>query len=111
MKFKTTKKQVTNFYSKIIKLSYCSAQFLLHYQEPNAYTAGNNGWTADIYFIDNIAICTGYRPFGNIQANYSIVNDYEKQAEKIVLDYNLEFEEKSKKTNDLLKKFINEVTK
>lgn len=109
MKFKTTKKQITNFYSTIIKTSYCSIQYLLHYQDPNAYTAGTQGWNADIYFINGIAICTGYRPFGNISPNYDLVDKYEKHAQQIVLDYTLSHDNKKELVNNLLNEFIKEV--
>ena len=109
MKFKTTKKQITNFYNTIIKTGYCSISYLLHYQEPNAYTSGTYGWNTDIYFINNIAISTGYRPFGNISPNYDLVDKYEKQARDIVLDYTLSYEHRKELVNALLNDFINEV--
>ena len=63
-KQKTTKKAIMNNYRKVIRLGYCEATYLLRYQEPRFYTAGVNGWNADIYQAEyNTAILTGYRTF------------------------------------------------
>lgn len=66
MKHKTTEKAIEQNYYKIIKVGYCNLQYLLQYEEPVAYTSGVYGWNADVYDFGNIAIVTGYRPFGNI---------------------------------------------
>ena len=41
-------------------------QYLLSYTKSAGYTSGVYGWNADIYlfYCDDIAIVTGYRPFG-----------------------------------------------
>ena len=64
MKYKTTKKEVMEnmwtFYC-----GYCDYQNILDTITPQAYTCGVYGWNADIYEVsNNIAIVTGYRPFG-----------------------------------------------
>ena len=109
MKFKTTKKEVLNFYPVTIQASYCSLQNLLSYRTENAYTSGTYGWNADIYFIENIAICTGYRPFGTIKPTYDIISKYDKEAERILYNHNIDYETKREKIDALLKEFIREV--
>ena len=110
MKFKTTKKDVMRWNSKVICLGYCSAQNLLSGKDPIAYTSGVYGWNADIYTFDNVAIVTGYRPFGNIRVNYETMNEFEKQAEKIRFDYSLDYDTRKNMIDNLLKDFIGTVT-
>lgn len=121
MKFKTTTKKIKENYTNnyIISVSYCDLQTLLKYESPRAYTSGVYGWNYDLYEIEGIAICTGYRgmPSGK-NFNYDLVRKYENKARKI--------EQRSKKDNQtwiqfdnkqradinkLLKSFIKEVYK
>ena len=108
MKFKTTRKAIMNNYYNVLCVGYCDLQYLLQYKNPIAYTCGVYGWNSDIYQVsDNFAICTGYRPFGNIQSNYEYNRGIEKQAEKIVNSWNeYSFEEKQDKLNALIKQLI-----
>ncbi len=75
MKFKTTKKEVMA-QATCIAIGYCHLQHLLRDETPIAYTYGNAGWNADIYACPppyaNVAIVTGYRPFG-INVPYALV--------------------------------------
>lgn len=91
MKFKTTKKEVNNGYSLVLKAGYCDLQHLLNYQSPVAYVSGAYGWNADIYNspaprFGGTAIVTGYRPFG-FQIPYDLAKEYDEKAEKILMDY------------------------
>lgn len=106
MVYKTTKKSVMNGYCKVISIGYCGAQYLLKYQDRIAYTTGRDGWNADIYYFGNIAIVTGYRPFGNIDPDYELVNSYEKKAAAIVCNYSLDYDAQKKRVNKLLNEFI-----
>lgn len=104
MKTKTTKKEIMQNFSNVIFINYCRLQTLLSYNTPRYYTSGVNGWSSDIYEFGNTAIVTGYRPFGNMIPDASIINKYEQQARDI--------SQKSlpeKELNDLIKKFIHEV--
>lgn len=109
MKFKSTKRDIMANYGNIIKVDYCDLQNLLKYESPIAYTAGVYGWNADIYDFGGIAICTGYRPFGNIRPNWQIVEKYEKEAENIYNNYR--YEEGRKALRELQKNFMEEVLK
>ena len=111
MKVQVTKKQVMEHYYKIIRLGYCEAQYLLRFYDPQFYTAGVYGWNSDIYIIGSIAICTGYRPFGNISVSYDVLCNYEQEAIKIVSNYDLSYEEHKNKVNGLLHELIEEVIK
>ena len=110
MKFKTTQKAIKNNYSNIICVPYCGLQSLLNYKNPIAYTTRVEGWGADIYEVNNnTVIVTGYAPFGKIKPAYETRKKYETAAEKILYDYSINFEDRTKQLNNLLNDFINEV--
>jgi hypothetical protein len=104
MKFKTTKKEIENGYNKVIAIGYCNAQYLLHYENPVAYTHGVSGWGADIYDINGIAVVTGYNPFGK-RIPFSAIQSYEIKAQEIVLS-NEEYETKKAKVFGLLQAML-----
>lgn len=111
MKFKTTQKAVKEGYRNIIRIGYCDLQYLLYYKNPVAYTSGVYGWNADIYEIGRgSAICTGYRPCGDIQPDYELIKEYDNKAEKIVLSWNeYKHDEILKMLDELLNEFIEKV--
>lgn len=83
MKYKTTAKAVKDGYVKVFSVGYCDVQTLMNYRNPVAYTCGVYGWNADIYELKpQIALVTGYRPFGE-HIDYKIVEKYEKKAKEI----------------------------
>lgn len=117
MKYKTTKKAVQSNYRNIIRLGAVELYYLLKFTEPVAYTSGVYGWNADIYDLGNVAIVTGYRPFGNISPDYKIVEKYNQLGREIyeeehdpAKDWNEEREDQENRLNQLIQKFIKEVT-
>lgn len=111
MKFKTTNKDIKNYYSKVFRIGYCSAVQLLRYEDPRAYTAGIYGWNADLYVVEGVALVTGYRPGVGEQINYDLLDKYEKKARKINDDYSRSYDSRKKAVTRLLHKFIAEITK
>lgn len=69
MKHKTTMREIRDNFHRIIAIGYCDAQALLHFEDANSYCAGVYGWNCDNYYIDNVAISTGYRPVGAKNSN------------------------------------------
>lgn len=110
MKHKTTKKAIKEKFRYIIYTGYAELQSLLKHLEPIAYTAGVYGWNADIYYIKGVAIVTGYRPFGNIRADYDICSKYEKEAIKITQSV-YDYEALKPALDNLISEFIEEVTR
>lgn len=108
MTYRTNIKDVKNSYEKVISVNYCGLQNLLRFESPVAYTSGVYGWNADIYEFNNIAIVTGYRPFGK-RINYDILRKYEKKAEQINCNYSLSWETTKKLINHLLIEFLKEL--
>ena len=109
MKFKTTKKAINNGYDYKICIPFADLQHLLNYTEPCAYTCGTMGWNANIYHIDpNVAIVTGYRPFGNIRPDSKMVRDYDEIAKEIISDWDISVPRKKEKLNILINQFVEE---
>lgn len=85
MKFKTTKKAIMANYKTIIAVPYADLQYLLRFENPIAFTSGDYGWNADIYDIGNgVAICTGYRSFGNVKAGCIACCKYNQAAKDLI---------------------------
>jgi len=111
MKTKTTQKEIKSRFKKIVCVGYCDLQHLLYYQNPTYYTTRREGWASDIYIFDDIAISTGYAPFGNIKVKYDVLRKYDSTARKIVGNWDIKHDTKVKKINKLLEKFLKEVKK
>lgn len=110
MKYKTTKKAVMNGYYKVLSVSYCSLQHLLHYENEIAYTTRSEGWGADIYQFGSTAIATGYAPFGDIRPSYELNKKYDDLAREITADYHTPYEEQKAKLDALIQEYIKEAT-
>lgn len=111
MKIKVSQKQIKEGYDKILIVGYCDLYSLLRGLEPRYYTCGVYGWNSDIYHYDNnVAICTGYRPFGNVRTNNLGLNKkYNDKARKIFEDNSITYQKQINKVNKLLDKYIKEV--
>ena len=111
MKYKTTAKAVRSGYRTILAISYCGAKNLLSFEYPKAYTCGVYGWNFDVYDVDGVAICTGYRGMPKtVSFDYSLLESYEKEAEKLRYRKDLPRETIEKKIKALLRVFVSEVT-
>ena len=113
MKFRTSKKDVTNKYSGYyyqIVVGYCDMQYLLSFQNKIGSNAGVYGWNYNIYAVNGVAICTGYRGMPGVSVDHKIITKYERKAEKIRRDWSIPYEKQVKKINNLLYKFLEEVT-
>lgn len=111
MKFKTTNKQIQQYYGKVYRIAYCAAANLLRYEDARAYTAGVYGWNADLYVVEGVALVTGYRPGVGERVDYTILDKYEKKVQKINDDYARSCDSRKKAVTKLLYKFIAEITK
>jgi len=109
MSLELKKKEVMESYYTI-PIGYCDLQRLLRYEDKIGYTCGVYGWNADIYVLGNVAIVTGYRPFGEWERPKGIVEKYENKAQKIHNDNRIKtWEKKRDKLHKLLEQFIQEV--
>ncbi|MBO5874881.1 MAG: hypothetical protein J6Q35_07670 [Rikenellaceae bacterium] len=92
MKFKTTQKAIRNGYKRVFAVGAADLQYLLTFENPMAYNSGVYGWNCDIYDFGDIALTTGYRPFGE-SLPYELVREFNTQAKDILTDSKLEYTE------------------
>ena len=107
-KIKTTATSIRSAYAPkyLFKTGYCAIQTLFHYTEPKAYTCGTYGWNFDLYDVDGVGICTGYRGMVGNQIDYDIVKDFETRAEKIVYGKDIAWENKRTELEKLQREFV-----
>lgn len=107
MKKQTTEKYIMALKNKIVKVGYCNLQHLLAYVDPDYYTAGVYGWNSDVYLLGNgIVIVTGYRPFGNIDPDYTTLERWDNLAHDVLRDSHITETERRTKIMDLLHSFV-----
>lgn len=107
LKEKITLKKMRTF--DVVSVGYCEMQHLLRNKQEQYYSAGVCGWNCDLYVLDNIAICTGYRAIkGDYKVDHDLLRKYEDMARKILSDYGTGYERKLQKVDKLLNKAIKE---
>lgn len=111
MKFKTTAKAIRNDCGEKLAISYCGAHYLLRGHSPVAYTAGVYGWNFDVYIVDGVTICTGYRGMVGKSVNYDLLREYENRARELWEDRCRTWEERSEAVEKVLREFIAEAVK
>ena len=110
MKKYTTQKYIKALYKYIIKVPYCRLQYLLAFENPIYYHANGLGWRADIYQItEDIAICTGYAPYGNICPDYEILREFDEKAAAVLGNYELDYQQRRDRLQYLINMFIDNV--
>ena len=105
MVFKTTTAEIKRQSYYTVCAGYCEIDRLLTYTPRIAYTAGCYGWNYDVYEIDGLVICTGYR--GMPGKRIKNAEKYEKLANKILCSEK-PYSDKKKKLDKLLSKFVEE---
>lgn len=105
MKYRTTIKSIRENACNPRSVGYCDLQHLLTNHSPNAYTCGVYGWNFDVYNLDGITICTGYR--GMVGPRCEGIAEYEEKAAKILSWDNKEmtYDEKREAVENLLHEF------
>nr|DAF49273.1 MAG TPA: hypothetical protein [Caudovirales sp. ctrNG92] len=104
MKFRTTRKAIVNGSARIVYSGYCELSNLLRNHSPIAYTCGVYGWNYDVYVINGLTVCTGYRGMPGRYANNII--EYEAKARLIMDEYSKPYEERAAAVEKLLHEWI-----
>ncbi len=105
MKLEITKKAIRDLDQTILKIGYCSAQYLLRFQPKFAYSAGKYGWSCDYYEVNGVIISTGYFPIGK-EVEYKLVQEYDDKAREICNDHSRSYEDQKTAVNTLLYELI-----
>ena len=108
MKTLKTKKSMKQSAKETYSVGYCGLQFLLRYREPEAYSAGAEGWACDYYRIGDVLISTGYNPTGK-NISYKTVNAYNEMAKNALNHPRFTDEEKREVLEIYIEQFIEEV--
>lgn len=106
MKTRTTAKAIRQTYGPKLAIDYCGAQYLLRNHQPIAYTCGTYGWNFDVYSVNGITICTGYRGMVGKHPKYELLAEYERLAQFTWEDRSLSYEERSSIVEQFLADFL-----
>lgn len=108
-KMKTTRKAIMASFPRVYEVGYCRLQSLFSCIEPSFYTCGVYGWSSDVYSFGDVAVVTGYRPFGKPVPS-GIEEKYESRAREIA-DECSRYDEVKARLNDLIAEFLEEIQK
>ena len=104
MAYKVTEASIRNHSAHVVSAGYCALQHLLRGHSPVAYTRGVYGWNFDVYEIDGLTVCTGYRRMIGRRANNCA--EYDAKAEAIWGDWARPYDERAAEVEKLLHEFI-----
>lgn len=100
MKYKTTAKQLRDGAINLRSCGYCDLHTLLKFKEPTAYACGVYGWNFDVYHVNGLTICTGYRGMPGKRLEH--IAEYENKALAL---YSVPYEDRKAETEKLLAEF------
>lgn len=85
MSMRVYKKLVRAAYPIVAYCGYCDLQYTLSFTSNFGHTERAEGWGCNVYEIaPDIALTTGYDPFGNRRLPLAITERYEKKAKQIL---------------------------
>lgn len=103
------KKHVRTAYPIVAYCGYCALYYVLYFTTKIGHTERAEGWGCNVYELaPNIALTTGYAPFGNKSLPLAFTERYEKQAKQI-LEKNAYSDKAKKKLEKLLEKMVAEI--
>ena len=105
IKQKITRKDAYG-YNGTLQVGYCDLWYLLHYKQPFGYNCGTYGWNFDCYYINGIAINTGYRGMVGKKADYNLTSLYNEKGRKIYNNNKLTYNQKKYYANKLLENYL-----
>lgn len=97
MSMRVYKKHVRAEYPIVAYCAYCNLQYALYFTPKIGHTERAEGWGCDIYELaPDIALTTGYAPFGNRRLPLAITERYEKKAKQILEENSCDYTAKEK---------------
>lgn len=106
-KMKTTRKAIMASFPRVYEVGYCRLQSLFSCIEPSFYTCGVYGWNSDVYSFGDVAVVTGYRPFGKPVPS-GVGEKYEVKAREII-ESEWRYEARKALLGNLIAEFLEEV--
>lgn len=105
MSMRCYKKHVRAAYPIVAYCGYCDLQYVLYFTPKIGHTERVEGWGCDVYELaPNIALTTGYAPFGNRRLPLAFTERYEEKAKQILAENSYSYIAKEK-----LEALINEL--
>ena len=97
MSMRLYKKHVRAEYPIVAYCGYCDLQYTLYFAPKIGHTERAEGWGCNIYELaPDIALTTGYAPFGNRRLPLAITARYEKKAKQILEENSCNYTAKEK---------------
>lgn len=92
MSMRLYKKHVRAEYPIVAYCGYCDLQYTLYFAQKIGHTERAEGWGCNIYELaPDIALTTGYDPFGNRRLPLALTNRYEEKAKQILRENNYSY--------------------
>lgn len=92
MSMRLYKKHVRAEYPIVAYCGYCDLQYTLYFAPKIGHTERAEGWGCNIYELaPDIALTTGYDPFGNRRLPLAFTERYEEKAKQILRENNYSF--------------------
>lgn len=105
MSMRVYKKHVRAAYPIVAYCGYCNLQYTLYFTPKFGHTERAEGWGCNVYELAyDIALTTGYDPFGNHRLPLALTERYEEKAKQILAENNYSYTAKEK-----LEALINEL--
>lgn len=108
MKIRVTRNILRNNFNIVVAVPYCALQNLLKFHDADAYNDGVYGWNYDVYFYGDIALTTGYRPYGD-WLDHTFCRKYDEEARDIVQADNMTYKEKATAIDEIFVRFLYEI--
>lgn len=97
MSMRVYKKHVLAAYPIVAYCNYCNLQYTLYFISKFGHTERTEGWGCDVYELaPDIALTTGYDPFGNRCLPLAFTERYEEKAKQILAGNNYSYIAKEK---------------
>lgn len=92
MSMRLYKKHVRAEYPIVAYCGYCDLQYTLYFAPKIGHTERAEGWGCNIYELaPDIALTTGYDPFGNRRLPLAFTKRYEEKAKQILRENNYSY--------------------
>lgn len=92
MSMRLYKKHVRAEYSIVAYCGYCDLQYTLYFAPKIGHTERAEGWGCNIYELaPDIALTTGYDPFGTRRLPLALTKRYEEKAKQILRENNYSY--------------------
>lgn len=92
MSMRLYKKHVRAEYPIVAYCDYCDLQYTLYFAPKIGHKERAEGWGCNIYELaPDIALTTGYDPFGNRRLPLALTERYEEKAKQILRENNYSY--------------------